>query len=551
MTEHLVADCAHVLRNNISAAFDERICLGGGCKGDAGARRRSEADKSLEILKTVRLRGAGCVNDIHNISFYLLVHIDFTDNLPCADYVLRLYDRLRLREFPAVRHPDYTAFFLKLRIIHNHLEHKTVNLRLWKRIGSFLLDRILGSHNQERLRKRESLVTYCDVTLLHRLKKCGLDFCRSTVDFIRKHEIGEDRALVNLELLALLGVDKSPGDICRQEVRSELNPAEPCIDSLRQCTDSQCLGKARNSFQEDVSIGQEADEEVLNKMLLAYYDLTHLHCKNVHERAFSLYAFVEFFNILTFHIICNFASVMRYLLNLSYDGSAFCGWQIQPDAPSVQQTLQNAIGTLLRETVSVTGAGRTDTGVSATGYIAHFDTDKELDCAQFCYKLNAILPVSIAIKEVKKTADDFHARFDAKRREYTYFLHLSKDPFADRFSLLCTYPLDFDSMNRAAFFLLGEHDFSCFEKSGGDNKTSVCNIFEAGWYQTDPGHWYFRIAADRFLRNMVRAIVGTLIEVGRGRRSAESIAELIESGTRCDAGESVPGKALFLTEINY
>lgn len=242
---------------------------------------------------------------------------------------------------------------------------------------------------------------------------------------------------------------------------------------------------------------------------------------------------------------------MRYLLNLSYDGSAFCGWQIQPDAPSVQQTLQDAIGTLLRETVSVTGAGRTDTGVSATGYIAHFDTDKELDCAQFCYKLNAILPVSIAIKEVKLTADDFHARFDAKRREYTYFLHLRKDPFADRFSLLCTYPLDFDSMNRAASFLLGEHDFSCFEKSGGDNRTSICNIFEAGWYQTDSDHWYFRIAADRFLRNMVRAIVGTLIEVGRGRRSTESIAALIESGTRCDAGESVPGKALFLTEINY
>ena len=242
---------------------------------------------------------------------------------------------------------------------------------------------------------------------------------------------------------------------------------------------------------------------------------------------------------------------MRYSIKLSYDGSAFCGWQVQPDAPTVQQTLEEAIGTLLGAKTSVTGAGRTDSGVNAVGYVAHFDSVTELDCGRLCYKLNAILPSSIAVSSIRKEADDFHARFNATKREYTYFLHRVKDPFADRFSLLCTYPLDFEAMNEAAGHLLGRHDFSCFEKTGGDNKTSVCTVTEAAWFKKDEDHWYFKIAADRFLRNMVRAIVGTLIEVGRGKRTPESLQELIESGTRCDAGESVPGNALFLTEINY
>ena len=242
---------------------------------------------------------------------------------------------------------------------------------------------------------------------------------------------------------------------------------------------------------------------------------------------------------------------MRYLIKLSYDGSDFCGWQIQPSAPTVQKCLEEALGTLLKEEISVTGAGRTDTGVNAVGYVAHFDTVTELDCAQFCYKLNAILPPSIAVSKLEKVAGNFHARFDASRREYTYFLHRVKDPFAVRHSYQCTYPLDFEAMNKAASLLLGKHDFSCFEKTGADNKTSVCNVTEAGWFKQDENHWYFRIAADRFLRNMVRAIVGTLIDVGRGRRSVESVLELVENGSRCDAGESVPGNALFLTEINY
>ncbi len=242
---------------------------------------------------------------------------------------------------------------------------------------------------------------------------------------------------------------------------------------------------------------------------------------------------------------------MRYLVKLSYDGSDFCGWQIQPSAPTVQKSLEQALGTLLKEEVSVTGAGRTDTGVNAVGYVAHFDTAAKLECAQFRYKLNAILPPSIAVSLVEKTSDDFHARFDATRREYTYFLHREKDPFVRNHSFLCTYPLDFEAMNKAAGALLGKHDFSCFEKTGADSKTSVCTVTEAGWFKTDDTHWYFRIAADRFLRNMVRAIVGTLIEVGRGKRGVESVSSLLEGGARCDAGESVPGNALFLTEINY
>lgn len=242
---------------------------------------------------------------------------------------------------------------------------------------------------------------------------------------------------------------------------------------------------------------------------------------------------------------------MRYLLKLSYDGSPYCGWQIQPDDPSVQQTVEQALSTILGTKTSVTGAGRTDTGVNASCYFAHFDSDTQLDVVQTRYKLNAILPSSIAIAEVREVADGFHARFDARRREYTYFLHREKDPFADKFSLLYTYPLDFDAMNAAAALLLGEHDFKCFEKTGTDNKTSICTISEAAWFKTDDTHWYFKIAADRFLRNMVRAIVGTLLEIGRGKRNVDSISGLLKNGTRCDAGQSVPGKALFLSEINY
>lgn len=243
---------------------------------------------------------------------------------------------------------------------------------------------------------------------------------------------------------------------------------------------------------------------------------------------------------------------MRYKINMSYNGAGFCGWQIQADAPSVQGSLEDALKVLLHAEIKVTGAGRTDTGVNASCYVAHFDSDTPIDCAQICYKLNAILPGGIAVKSIDPVSDSFHARFGATRREYTYFLHRCKDPFSENFSWLYQYPdLDFESMNLAAKHLLGTHDFSCFEKTGADNKTSICTVTEAAWFKEDEDHWFFRIAADRFLRNMVRAIVGTLLEVGRGKRTPESILSLIENGTRCDAGQSVPGHALFLSKVEY
>ena len=258
---------------------------------------------------------------------------------------------------------------------------------------------------------------------------------------------------------------------------------------------------------------------------------------------------------------------MRYFLCLSYDGAAFCGWQIQPSSPSVQACLEGTLSRLLNRPVAVTGAGRTDTGVHAVNYVAHFDTDGVLpfEASDFIYKLNAMLPHGVAIISVSEVAPDLHARFSARRREYTYFIHRKKDPFIRNYSWLCGYPeLDFEAMNQACQYLLGTHDFTCFEKTGGDNKTSICTVYDAFWKPyipshlqimgspaQAPGYWYFRIAADRFLRNMVRATVGTLIEVGRGKHSPEWVAELIKTGSRSDVGESVPGHALFLNKVEY
>ena len=257
---------------------------------------------------------------------------------------------------------------------------------------------------------------------------------------------------------------------------------------------------------------------------------------------------------------------MRHKIRLSYDGSAFCGWQIQNNAKTVQGSLENALSTLLGQPVSITGAGRTDTEVNAINYIAHFDMPDvvSMSAEQLCYKLNAILPREIAVHEVTACAKEFHARFDARSREYCYFIHFRKDPFCEKFSYRMRYLLDIEAMNEAATNLLGEHDFSCFEKTGGNNATSVCTITEAGWSTYTPDHCrmmgsdcnegeyiVFRIKANRFLRNMVRAIVGSLIEVGRGKRNPSWIADLIANGTRSDAGTSVPGKALFFCGASY
>ena len=257
---------------------------------------------------------------------------------------------------------------------------------------------------------------------------------------------------------------------------------------------------------------------------------------------------------------------MRYSIRLSYDGSAFCGWQIQNNAASVQGTIETALSTLLGQTVQITGAGRTDTSVNAINYIAHFDipSGMPLEAEQLCYKLNAMLPREIVIHQVCEVQENFHARFDAESREYCYFVHFRKDPFAEKFSYRLRYPLDIQAMNKEAALLLGEHDFSCFEKVGGNNTTSVCTVTEALWSTYMPSHVslmgapfnegdyiVFRIRANRFLRNMVRAIVGSLIEVGRGKKDPSWITELISSGSRSDAGQSVPGNALFFCGAEY
>lgn len=257
---------------------------------------------------------------------------------------------------------------------------------------------------------------------------------------------------------------------------------------------------------------------------------------------------------------------MRYIIRLSYDGSAFCGWQIQNNAITVQGQLQDALEKLAGAPVPVTGAGRTDTDVNSINYIAHFDLPDivRLEAEQLRYKLNAILPKTICIHEILMAGDAFHARFNATQREYKYFIHFTKDPFAEKFSYRMRHPLNINKMNEAAKLMLGEHDFNCFEKVGGNNTTSICTVTHASWEVYKPQHCQmlgypytegeyivFTVRANRFLRNMVRAMVGSLIEVGRGKQDPSWISELIQSGSRSDAGMSVPGKALFFCGVSY
>ena len=242
--------------------------------------------------------------------------------------------------------------------------------------------------------------------------------------------------------------------------------------------------------------------------------------------------------------------MLRYFITFSYDGTAYHGWQIQPHSISVQEELQKALSTLLRQSIEVVGAGRTDTGVHARKMVAHFDFG-QLDCDQLVYKLNKMLPKDIAVHKVEQVADDMHARFSAKSRTYHYFLHLSKDPFLRAYSWQMYGNLDFDLMNKAAMVLMEYRDFTSFSKVNTDTKTNDCTITEAHWDRVGDNQWRFTITANRFLRNMVRAIVGTLVEVGRGRMTIEQLRHVIEAKDRCRAGDSVPGNALFLVEVLY
>ena len=252
---------------------------------------------------------------------------------------------------------------------------------------------------------------------------------------------------------------------------------------------------------------------------------------------------------------------MRYFIQLSYDGTGYHGWQVQPNGVSVQEVLQKALSTLLRQPTEVTGAGRTDAGVHASMMVAHFDwpaahegegcEEAPLDCTQLTYKLNRLLPPAVAVQAVRPVGPEMHARFSATRRTYHYYIHTRKDPFLRGYSWQVNVPLDFALMNEAAQVLLEYSDFTSFSKTGTDVKTNICQLTEARWEQLKPGEWRFTVSANRFLRNMVRAIVGTLVEVGRHRMTISQMRHAIEAKDRQRAGESVPGHALYLTNIEY
>ncbi|MBR6606408.1 MAG: tRNA pseudouridine(38-40) synthase TruA [Prevotella sp.] len=242
---------------------------------------------------------------------------------------------------------------------------------------------------------------------------------------------------------------------------------------------------------------------------------------------------------------------MRYFIHFSYDGTNYHGWQIQPNGITVQGELQHALSVLLRTDTPVTGAGRTDTGVHARNMVAHFDTEATIDGEQLVYKLNRLLPRDIAVSRIVEVADDMHARFSATRRTYRYYVCTKKDPFSRNYYWHTHFNLDFELMNTAADVLKEYDDFGAFCKSHSDVKTTLCTIYEAQWHRQADGSWYFEITANRFLRNMVRAVVGTLVEVGRHRMSIEEFRRVIEGKKRTDAGESMPGHALFLESVEY
>ena len=242
---------------------------------------------------------------------------------------------------------------------------------------------------------------------------------------------------------------------------------------------------------------------------------------------------------------------MRYFLELKYDGGAYCGWQIQPDMPTIQQTIEAALTKLLREPIEIVGAGRTDTGVNASYYVAHFDSTAELDTEQVQYKLNRMLPYDISIDSVTPVADGAHARFDAREREYTYYISTRKCPFRRHSAWMYYVPLDVEKMNEAARALTEYEDFTSFAKLNSNNKTNICHIMYAEWDWQEPSVLRFRIRADRFLRNMVRSIVGTLVDVGRGRYSVEEFRAIVEAKDLSRSSAGAPAQGLFLSDVVY
>tara|TARA_R110000764_G_scaffold39152_9_gene87173 strand:- start:625 stop:1377 length:753 start_codon:yes stop_codon:yes gene_type:complete len=241
---------------------------------------------------------------------------------------------------------------------------------------------------------------------------------------------------------------------------------------------------------------------------------------------------------------------LRYFVQFSYQGRSYHGWQKQPNAISVQEVLENAFSLILRETVSLTGAGRTDTGVHAREMFAHFDSDALFEETELVHRLNAYLPDDIAIVSIFKVSAEAHARFNATERTYEYWIVQNKNPFLVDGAYYVKYPLNIEQMNKAAAILVEHKDFECFSKSNTDVKTYLCDVRKAQWIK-DEEKLVFTISADRFLRNMVRAIVGTLLDVGLGKSSHTDMEYVLASKDRGKAGVSVPAKGLYLTSIKY
>lgn len=241
---------------------------------------------------------------------------------------------------------------------------------------------------------------------------------------------------------------------------------------------------------------------------------------------------------------------MRYFIQFAYNGTHYHGWQIQPNASSVQETLNKAFSVLLNEEISIMGAGRTDTGVHASEMFGHFDTEKTLDVPVLVHKLNSYLPKDIAIFDLIPLHNDAHCRFDAKKRTYEYHINTVKNPFLEELSWYVNQKLDLDLMNQAAQILLKHTDFQCFSKVHTDVNNFDCTIFEAFW-KKENNKLIFTISANRFLRNMVRAIVGTLINIGLKKITLTDFENIIASKSREKAGFSVPAHGLYLTKIDY
>ncbi len=241
----------------------------------------------------------------------------------------------------------------------------------------------------------------------------------------------------------------------------------------------------------------------------------------------------------------------RYFIQLSYKGTNYHGWQIQPNAISVQEVVEKTLSTVLRETVEVVGAGRTDTGVHASFFVLHFEVKEELsNFENLVYKLNSLLPNDIAFQKIWPVANDLHARFSAVSRTYKYYISTKKNPFRTETSFKYLLPLDIDKMNDASHILAEFEDFTSFSRLHTDVKTNNCKILWAEWEVINT-QLVFTIKADRFLRNMVRAIVGTLLEVGKGKLSLNDFRKIIEAKDRGAAGASAPAKGLFLVDVEY